>query len=133
MAKKSGGANKSEAIREYLNANPNAKPREIVGALKSQGLNVTPAFVSTIKSKSASGAAPTRGRGRPKGSTNKTVTTKGRRGRPPGKKAAVATSAARVTSSNPYEDLISAKNLVDKVGGIEKARAALEALAKITG
>lgn len=42
--------NKSEEIRNYLAGNPDAKPAQVVAALKTQGINVTPAYVSSIKS-----------------------------------------------------------------------------------
>lgn len=121
MAKKSGGPNKSEAIRDYVTANPNAKPREIVDALKAMGLAVSPAFVSTIKSKMGAGTGK-RGRRR---ATSKSVTVRGRR--------PAAPTAAKAVSSSLLDDLITAKQLADKLGGIDKAKAALEALAKITG
>ncbi|MGV3485606.1 MAG: hypothetical protein ACO1RT_14415, partial [Planctomycetaceae bacterium] len=52
MAKKSGGPNKSQAIRDYYAAHPNAKPKEISAELKKAGIDVTPAFISTIRSTS---------------------------------------------------------------------------------
>lgn len=53
MAKKSAsGINKSELIRSYVAANPEAKPKAIAAALSTQtGEKFTPTFVSTIKTK----------------------------------------------------------------------------------
>jgi len=108
MARKSkSGVNKSQAIRDYIAANPKSKPKEIVEALKGQGVEVTPAFVSTLRSndKRKSGAP------------------RGRRGRRP---------AEAVNGSGlGIESLVQAKKLVDKMGGVGEARRALEALARI--
>ena len=43
--------NKSAAIREYLAANPEAKPKEIVAALADKGITVSPNMVSIVKAK----------------------------------------------------------------------------------
>ena len=40
---------KSAAVREYLKANKRAKPKEIVAALKAQGINVSTNLVSVIR------------------------------------------------------------------------------------
>lgn len=42
------GENRSQAIRDYVAANPNAKPSEIVTGLKAQGITVTPSLVSSV-------------------------------------------------------------------------------------
>lgn len=105
MAKKAGGLNKSQAIRAYKSTHKRSKPKEISEALAKEGVNVTPAFVSTVLST----ARRKKGKG-------------GRRG--PGKAA---------KSGNAYSHLIQARKLADQMGGVEKARAALDALAKILG
>lgn len=59
MAKKSAGGNKSQAIRDALQANPEASPKEIAEKVNEQGFKVTPAYVSIVKynqSKSAGGS-----------------------------------------------------------------------------
>ena len=128
MAKRSEGPNKSAAIREYLDSNPAAKPREIVDALKAQGVEVTPAFVSTIKSKSGSGSGPKKRRGRPARAAAATpARTRRTTSRPAGRRAAASSDSVSVDS------LIRAKKLAEELGGVEKARAALSALEKITG
>jgi hypothetical protein len=53
MAGKANGspqkrANKSRAIVKYHKSHPDAKPREIVAALKRRGLDVNAQYVSTI-------------------------------------------------------------------------------------
>lgn len=126
MAKRSSGPNKSAAIREYLDKNPEAKPREIVDALKAQGVDVTPAFVSTIKSKSGGAAAPKKRRGRPARAASAPRT----------QRATSQPAAGRAASANDkvsVDSLIRAKKLAQELGGVDKARAALSALEKITG
>lgn len=125
MPKRSGGPNKSEAIRSYLEAHPEAKPKEIVEALKAQGIDVTPAFVSTIKSKSGVGG----GGGRKKRARRKTAAAAPQ----------AAPAAARAPRGGAAESetvsvasLVKAKQLIDDAGGIEKAKAALAALEKIS-
>jgi hypothetical protein len=131
MAKKSGGPNKSASIREYLSANPAAKPREIVEALAAQGVVVTPMFVSTIKSKAvAEGEIKvTKRRGRPKGTAKGPVTRKSAAKATP----RVTKRAVAAGESVSVEGLVTAKELVAKLGGFDKARAVLAALEKITG
>jgi hypothetical protein len=107
MARKSkSGVNKSQAIRDYINANPKSKPKEIVEALAAQGVTVSPAFVSTLRSNDKR-----KGRKGP-----------GRRGRP---------AASAGGGGFGLESLVQAKKLADKMGGVSKAREALDALAKI--
>ncbi|MBL9084756.1 MAG: hypothetical protein JNK76_23325 [Planctomycetales bacterium] len=43
--------NKSAAIRDYLAASPEAKPKEIVAALAEKGITVSPNMVSIVKAK----------------------------------------------------------------------------------
>jgi hypothetical protein len=51
MAKsKSATVNKSQAIRDALEAHPDKSPSEIAEALKAKGLDVSAQYVSTIKS-----------------------------------------------------------------------------------
>jgi hypothetical protein len=45
--------NKSQSIRDYMAANPQAAPKEVSEALAKQGIKVSPTFVSAIKGKSA--------------------------------------------------------------------------------
>jgi len=107
MAKKSGGPNKSLAIRNYKAGNETASPKEIAEALTKDGLKVTSAFVSTVlsnhKRKSDKPSVQSRG---------------------PGRRPAVENNSS-------INELIQAKKLVDSVGSVEKARAALEALARL--
>ena len=111
MAKKSkGGQNKSQLIREYKAANPAAAPKEVAEALTKTGLPVSAQFVSTVLSNAKKKGGKV-----------------GKRGRKPG-----PTPAAAAPSSN-IEHLIRAKKLVDQLGGVDAARAAVNALAQLIG
>ena len=48
MAKKRK-VNKSQAVRDYVKANPKARNSEIAAALTKQGIKITPNYVATIK------------------------------------------------------------------------------------
>ena len=113
MAKKSS-VNKSKAIRDYYAANPKAKPKQVSESLKKKGINVSPAYVSTIRSTSRKKKVGKPGR--PSGSS------KTRRGRTSG--------SAR--SKVSFEALLRVKSIVDEMGGIAQARAALDALEQLT-
>jgi hypothetical protein len=65
MARFKRGA-KSAAIREYLEANPGAMPKEVVAALKKKGLKVSAQMVSVLKGKANGGGR----RGRRVGNLN---------------------------------------------------------------
>jgi hypothetical protein len=49
--------NKSAAIRDYLSSHRDAKPKEVVAALKEQGIDVSPNVVSIVKAKTKIKAA----------------------------------------------------------------------------
>ncbi len=104
MAKKRSGVNLSEEIRKYVKENPSAKPKAISEGLASAGVKVTPIYVSTILSNERRKS----GKGK-------------RRGR----------RSAAQSSGDVLANLVLAKKLADKMGGIESARAALDTLAKI--
>ncbi len=103
--------NRSQAIRDYLAANPGASPRAIKSALKAKGIVVTTSLVGAIKYRRH---AP----GRPEGR---------RRGRPVGRP-----SAAAKNDHLRVEDLLAAKAFVDRVGGMAAARSAIEVLAQLS-
>src|SRR5262245_48234173 len=105
--KAAAGPNKSEAIRNYKKDHAGAGPKEIAAALNGEGVKVNAQFVSTVLSN-----AKRKGRrkgGRPKGST------------------------AKVGRSDALSKLVLAKKLSDQLGGVAKAREALDALARILG
>lgn len=96
---------KSQAIRDYITANPDAKPKEIYEALTKQGVKLSLALVNAVK-------------------YSKPKSTK-RRGQP--KRQAVASSGGGMSAA----DLIAAKQIVDSLGGIKKTQEALELLEKL--
>jgi len=106
VAKRSAGKSKSAAIRNYKNGHQEAGPKEIAEALGKEGTKVTPAFVSTVLSNDRR---------------------KGRKGR---RKAARGRGRS---AANSFESLVQAKKLADQMGGIDKARQALDVLARILG
>jgi hypothetical protein len=129
MAKKSSGPNKSQAIRDYYASHPGVKPKQVVEALAAQGIDVTPAFVSTIRSTSV-----TKGRKRgPKRGSKRgpraTTTTRRAVGRP----ATRTTSAGRRASGTvSIDSLVKAKGLVKELGGIDNAINTLAALKRLS-
>lgn len=104
-AKKSG-VNKSEKIREYRKAHPDATPKVIVDGLAKQGTKVSYALVSNILYRGKNGAPKKKG--------------KGRRGRPP-------KAATRMTA----QDLVRLKEVVDAMGGIRAVRTGLDLLEQL--
>lgn len=106
MAKKSKRGrrrvNKSQAIRDYLAGHPNAMPKDIQAGLAAEGVKVSSALISAVKY----GGKSAKGR------------RKAARGR-----------AAR--TSITADELIHAKGLADRMGGVDRAKAVLEALAKL--
>lgn len=103
MAKKRGDTNLSAEIRKYVAANPKAKPKAVAEGLAEAGIKVTPVYVSTIVSNDRRKS----GKGK-------------RRGR----------KAAASVKGDLVETLLQAKKLVDTLGGIDAAKAALNTLAK---
>ena len=105
MARKSkSAANKSAAIRDYKAANPTAGPKEIAQALGKSGIPVTAQFVSTVLSNAKRKGGKVSKRGRP-----------------------------RALPLNDLEQLVQVKKFVDQLGGLEKAKAAVDVLARILG
>ncbi len=67
-----GRVNKAEAIRLAINNHPQAGPTEIVQILAKKGIEVTPRYVSSIKTMHIGGKTiQTRGGGNPKGEKGK--------------------------------------------------------------
>jgi len=114
MAKRAAGQNMSAAIRDYLKDNPNDKPKAVSEGLAKAGVKVTPGYVSTVLSNARSKAGKSA-----KGA--KSGKKRGRGGRP------------AAGGGDVYANLVKAKQLVDQFGSGEKARAALDTLAKILG
>lgn len=104
-----GGPTKSQLIRDYMDANPNDGPQSVAAALKTaHGLSVTPQFVSTVKSNAKR--------------------KKGKRGRKPGRPAATGNGGGAKLS---MDVLMAAKKFAQQLGGVGKAKAAVDTLAKL--
>ncbi|OYP28961.1 hypothetical protein [Rhodopirellula sp. MGV] len=119
MAKKSGGPNKSLEIRNFLAKNPEAKPRQVVEAMKAKGIDVSAQFVSTVKSTSKKTGGVQRRPGRPAGTTKKASAA--------GRRPAAASSGNKIS----VDSLIRLKEVVEELG-IEETRVALNTLEKLS-
>ena len=85
---KSDGVNKSQAIRDHLASHPDAKPMEVVSALKEKGIDVKPGLVGLIKYQTS-------------GMTKKTRRKPGRKpGRKPRRKPARAKGGRRTAGKH---------------------------------
>ena len=119
MAKKqsSDGINKAQAIREYVTEHPDEGPKAVAEALTKQlGVEVTPGVVSTTKYQM--------GKSSPSNDTPQ-------RGRPASKSQAGNGSSGGSAAKIGIDELLAAKALSDKLGGPERAKEALELLAKL--
>jgi hypothetical protein len=100
MAKRT--VNKSQAIRDYLDVNPDATPSVIQQDLLRDGVKVGYSLISQVKYKAAAGRKATRrgaGRGRP--------------------------------ANISMDELVSAKQIADRMGGLERAKQALTMLSRL--
>ena len=101
--------NKSKAVRKYLKENRGALPKAVSDALKAQGVDVSPNYVSNIKFQ---------------------MGIKKRR-----KKAAIPEAAAAeapvAKDAISLSALLEAKKLVAKLGSTEAAKKAILALAQL--
>ena len=117
MAKKKAGAvNKSQCIRDYHKAHPKHKPKQISAELGKQGVDVTAQFVSTILSTSKKKRKIGKP-GRPKGSGSRQKRARG--------------GANGSSGEVSFDSLLKIKSIVDEMGGIDEARAALSALERL--
>ena len=99
--KSSPRGTKSQAIRDYLSANKKAKASEVVAALAEKGIKVSTASIYNLKARKKMG-----------------------------KRRRKAEATGQVVGLS-ITNLIAAKMLVDTVGGVEQAREAINALAKL--
>jgi hypothetical protein len=109
MAKMKRGV-KTQAVRDYIAANPDANPKAIVAGLKSEGLTVKIGLVNSVKY------------------NKRSRTRKGRAGRAP-----VVHAAARKTSSASMtiDQLIEVKQFADSLGGLAAFRQAIDMLEQL--
>ena len=108
-----GRLNKTQAVLEYLQNNPGAGNTQIANELTKQtGVEFKPTGVSTIKHQ-----------------LKQRGLIKGKRGRKPGRKP--GRPAGAVSNKIDVADLVAAKKLAERLGGVEKARKMLDVLAQI--
>lgn len=102
-ALRKGGASKADAIRvKFDQLGRDARPRDVIAALKSEGVTVTSAQVSMLRNRlPKNGAAKN---GSPRGQASSAVS---------------------------FEHLLAAKQLAERLGGVENARQALESFARL--
>ncbi len=132
------GMSKTEAIRAALKKDPGVMPKALAERLTAMGFDVKPQHVSTIKNvlkREAEGTLPV---------------PRGRRGRRPAAERLASPAAASPVAASPaaaspaaaspaapedisFESLRKAKELSAELGGIEKAKEALDALVQLTG
>lgn len=112
-----GDVSKAERIRQLAKAmGKSVRPRDIVATMANEGVKVASAQVSTVLA-----AAGYRRKGR-----------KGRRGRRRGATIGGGNSVARSAGQSlDIEALVAAKALVAKVGGLDRAEAAISVLKKL--
>ena len=112
MAQKNSSekVNKSQAIRDYKATHRRAKPKAISEALTEEGIDVSPAVVSAVLYNAKTKKKTSKRSNVPKKST--------------------AGRASR--QSVDLDALKKAKKLSDEMGGIDKAKEALDALAQLT-
>ena len=111
----SGSAvNKTQAVKEYLRKHRQALPTTVSETLRSQGIDVSPKYVSNIKFQMG-------------------IRRKGKKATKP-----AAESAAAATTASPADDdqislssLLEAKKLIEKLGSAEAAKRAILALAQL--
>lgn len=109
--KKAGGPARgvmSQAIRDQLALDPSASPKTVQAALKEKGLDVSVGLISAIKYG-----------GNKKGGAKKGAAKRGRK--PAGASSGTLT----------IEDLKSAKELADRLGGVDAAITLLNTLASL--
>ena len=105
--KRKSKINKSQAIRDFVTENPGIGPTEAAAKLtQSLGVKVTPNTVSTVKFQmKKTGAKPAK---------------KARGGR-----------RAAANGQVGFNEMMAAKDLVNKLGGVDQAQRALAALAQL--
>ena len=110
VSKASAHGSKAEAIRDAIKSmGKRVRPRDVIASLAEKGIHVSSAQVSTVA---------------------KSMGMRRRRGRQPAV-AGVASRTSHVSAAISIEDLIAAKKLADHLGGIDRAKVAIDALIKL--
>jgi len=126
--------NKSQEIKKILAATPDKGPKEISEELTAKGVDVSPAYVSTIKTNlKAATEAPAKIAKKKVTPKRKAVKAKRTAKKKIAKKKAAKEEAPKAApaSSITYEQLRMAKDLAQQLGGIEKAKETLTALSEL--
>ena len=97
------GTNVSQLVRDYKSQHKRSRPKDIAAALNEQGVKIKPQYVSTILSNARR--------------------RKGRKVR--------AAASGNGQGGIDVAQLVNAKKLVSKLGGVDQARKIIDALAKI--
>jgi hypothetical protein len=100
-----GKVNRSQAIREFLAANPKADSKAVIAALAERGVTVSQTMVYYIRSK------------------QKQAKRKARRER-------VAESSRTSGAANPVEIVLRVKDLAKEVGGVKNLKQLVDLLAE---
>ena len=106
MAKMKRGV-KTQAVRDYISANPDANPKAIVAGLKQKGITVKLGLANSVKYSKRSRV---------------------RKGRAPAPHAAARRSSSAVVT---VDQLIEVKRLADSLGGIGAVRQAIDMLEQL--
>jgi hypothetical protein len=143
---KTAEQSKSDLVRAYINRRPNATANEIVkGVKRDHGVKVSLALASLIKRGSKSAAPTASSNGASKAEQIRHVAkSMGGKVRPRDVIAKLAEQGVTVTSAQvstvvetvastlTLDSLLAAKKLVQQVGGVEAAKSAVDALAKLS-
>ncbi|MBC8876703.1 MAG: hypothetical protein H8E44_45320 [Planctomycetes bacterium] len=108
MAKKKARVNKSQAIRDFIAANPDAAPKDVESALGKKGIKVSSGLVCTVRANA---------KGKPKKVAAKKT---------------VAAKKAPASDEISLGALLGAKKLAQQLGGVDAANKAINALAQLT-
>jgi hypothetical protein len=103
--------NKTKAVRDYLKQNPGALPVAVSEALKAQGVDVNPKYVSNVKFKLGIKKRRTKAVAKGEGAT--------------------PAAAVAPTDMISVAALQKAKKLVQEIGGVQQAKQALAALGQL--
>ena len=117
MAKKT--VNKSQAVRDYLSAHPDAMPKDVRAALAKEGIEVSRVLVSTVKNK-----------------LNKTGTTKKATKKKPVAVAAAPAVVEKPTTNGGTITLDQVKKVahtIKTLGGFQRVTEVLEVIKELGG
>jgi len=103
---------KSDAVRAYLAAHRDASPNDVAAALRKKGIRISTSLASQIKYSKGAKAGKRRGR------------------RGPERPRMATARASRNGAALDVDALLEAKRLAERMGGIERAREALDLLSK---